>query len=215
MKKYILVVVVAAMIFGGVSSSMIVAAQENITATPEPQTQSQNENSASDREKRLEEYKGKTKNRISIAEQNRIRSVCVASQVKIKALTSRVNNFSSRRTKVYEEIKNKTTDFVDELKLTTADTTKLDAAIIELTTMSGKFSQDLDIYQITLTDLYQMDCSKDPVAFKSAVDVARTERNNLNTQSNEIKTFVVEAVVPLLQQASTDPMLVSGSEGAN
>jgi len=158
------------------------------------------------REKRVEAYKDKLRTNLNQSEQNKLKATCASAQGNIKSLTSRINNFSSKRATVFENLKTKMTNLLTRLETSGVDTSSLLAPLTGLQTQVQDFSTDLDDYQIILTDLSEMDCTADPTAFKAALEEAREKRVELKQQTDTIKAYFAETIKPILQTIKSDLM---------
>lgn len=150
---------------------------------------------------RIAKHKAALKTKLTTTEKTRIANRCKASQGLVGSVSGRVKGIETSRTKVHANIVSRLTDLSDKLKVKGADTTALDASIVELKTKVTTFETDLTAYKQTVSDLAELDCKTDPEGFKAALEAARTSQKTTAQDSLAIKTYLNETIKPLLKTA--------------
>ncbi len=133
------------------------------------------------------------------AEKLKITSKCKASQGVISSVKGRVTGIITSRDNTYGELTERLTKLNDKLKSQGADTTQLQAQITVLTAKIETFHNDLDTYQLAVSDLSTMDCTADPAAFKASLESARKARDKVRADANDIRIYVKDTIKPTLQ----------------
>lgn len=191
---------------------VMVSAQEDVEATnPEAElmmtttaveedgdSEQSNNGRSQDRAARLQEYKEKNAERLSQAKQNRLVARCKNAQTKIATLSQNVATVTANRQSVYTGVVERLKRLSESLVAANVDTTALDSAIAELESKQEAYAQIVDAYQLTLTDLAEMDCEADPEAFQAALTAARNERQEVFKSSQEMRTFIQDSIKPIL-----------------
>jgi hypothetical protein len=153
---------------------------------------------------RLEALKSKRAERITKAEEARLKAGCRASQGKISTAQTRFNKIRSNRKSTYKEIEDKLSRLSERLVAAGVDTAAFDAALADIRMKIQEFSEVASSYDQTLADLAAMDCTADPEAFKAALESAREDREALVAKAEELKTYIkttVRAVIEELKAA--------------
>jgi len=152
---------------------------------------------------------------LGAAEQIKIKTVCKAGQLKVKALDVRVTTHSELRNDAYKEITTILTNVVPRIKKAGVDTTALSASQTQLNTLIATYKTNLKTYQTSLSDLGELECQTDPAAFKSALEAARANRVEMTTNALAIRSYVTDVIKPALQTVRTEiekPAVISTTE---
>lgn len=150
---------------------------------------------------RLAERKTELKTKLTTAEQTRLKEKCKPAQTgNVSSLYGRIKGIETSRSEVYKNLTNRLTSLTEKLKAKNVDTTKLEAEIATLKTKIATFEADLAKYKQAVLDLKSMDCATDPTAFKASLEKARTLREQVNKDAQEIKTYVNDTIKPTLKE---------------
>lgn len=95
---------------------------------------------------------------------------------------------------------NKLNDLSTRLQSQAFDTSLLDGSIETLSNKVNKYKATMKDYKQAVDDMAKIDCTKEPVAFKGALEAARTKHAELITQVRDIREYVANTVKPLLVQ---------------
>ena len=206
---------------------IVIAEESTTTAVPtatslEPTTTLENsspEAKAEQREIRIKEAKEKATNRISAAEEKKIAGLCKSAQSKIIKLQENAENILTNRQEKYKKTLNKLNELSIKLRTAGANTTELDASIVELESKTSEISETLTTYNTTLNDLSEMDCVSDPSGFKAALQSARTQRTENVQSSGSFKSYIKDTIKPILQslkeQLNTTETNQTSGDGTN
>lgn len=153
------------------------------------------------REQRLEKYKANLEVRLTTAERNRLKARCQAAQALVKGYLTRSNALESNRDSAYSRIEERLSSLAQSL---TADghadlAEELNSAIDSLKQKTDATMAAIQDYKQIMTDLSELDCLADPEAFKAALEQARAARVEVFNKAKDIRTYITETVIPLLQ----------------
>jgi hypothetical protein len=150
---------------------------------------------------RLTERKAEYKAKIAATELARLKEKCKLAQTgNVSSLHGRIKGIETSRNEVYNNLVSRLTKLDEKLKLKGVDTTKLEAEIATLKTKISTFQTDLAKYKQAVLDLKSMDCAADPTAFKASLESARTLREQVNKDAQDIKTYVNDTIKPTLKE---------------
>lgn len=164
---------------------------------------------------RLAKHEDETKVKLSTADQLHLKTRCLPAQATIKNLGNKVNANVPQRVNAYIELSSHLTSIAAKLKAQGLDTTELEA---ENTILAGKiatFKADLIIYKQDLSDLQAVDCTKDPTAFKAALEAARTLREKIGGEITDISTYVTKTIKPTLATLRAQLEAKEGAGGSH
>ena len=150
---------------------------------------------------RVAVYKAKQSTKLTTAQETALKAKCKAAQLVSTALTVKVVATTSARTKVYDEINENLVTITGRIKDADVDTKELTALQTELVKLIAAYTVSTETYKISLTDLGEVDCVADPVAFQATLDAARTYRAVVAKDAAAIRTFVTETIKPALTAA--------------
>ncbi len=141
-------------------------------------------------EERIAERQANRTDRITGAIQTRVEARCVIADGVIEAAISEARTVRERRVTAYNAIDQK----VDEVTLLAgsagADTSGLETVSTTFTSQVEAFFADFDVYQQSLSDASQIECSDDAEAYYYAVSDARTQKRSLKADSKVIRELV-------------------------
>lgn len=167
------------------NSSTTSSTDDTKTLTPEELAKK-----AAELKKRLDDNKAALKTKVDDATKKRITTKCKNSQVVIKGAETSANAISTNRGKAYSKIAEKIQALIDKVKAQGIDTTALEAANTVAKQKAETLSASMKTYEATLADLRAMDCAADPTAFKATLDLARTQRETVKTQAQDLRTYI-------------------------
>lgn len=161
-------------------------------------------------EERISEHKSQFKQKLTNAQQLKVKTKCKDAQGLIGSLSVRIKNVQTNRNGVYKNITNKLASLQTKLQQKDIDTTELQAEISVLRTKVDAYKTDTATYKQAVIDLAGMDCTSDPTAFKSTLDAARAARQKVADDIADIRTYVNNTIKPTLvkirlQLTSTEP----------
>jgi chromosome segregation ATPase len=165
-----------------------------------PLTNAQTQEETQELRTRKQQYADRITDDVSTSEQERIKTRCLAVQTNIKALATRISSVQENRSKKYDAISENLTTLEKKLDNQAFNTTKLSSSIKELDNKISTYKTTMKDYKQAIDDMTVIDCSKDPVAFRGALEAARTKHAELITQVGDIREYVVNTVKPQLQQ---------------
>ena len=145
---------------------------------------------AAELKKRLEENKSSLKTKLDEASKKRISGKCKASQTIVKGAETSADAISTNRGKAYAKIAEKIQTLIDKVKAQGIDTTALEAANATAKQKAETLAASMATYKQTLTDLRSMDCAADPTAFQATLEKARTQREAVKTQAQDLRTYI-------------------------
>lgn len=163
-----------------------------------PQINAQSSND-SDLAKRTKQYRAAITDDLSVTVQQRIKLRCLAVQTNMKAFDARVETMKTNRAAAYDNILGQLNTLVENLQNQAFDTTKLEANVTDLNKKVDKYKAEMKSYSQAIDDLTVIDCTKDPVAFKGALEAAREDHQKLIASVSDVRTFVTNTIKPQLQ----------------
>ena len=161
---------------------------------------------------RLDDYKQRVEERLSLAEERRIARLCTNAQAVVARLESNLASARENRSDAYSGIYDRLNSLVEKLDAASIDTTELNRIILSFKEDSDEVVAKVEAYQQIVNDLIAMDCQEDPAAFKAALDIARQERNSLVNLSSTFKNSFKEAIKAELQNIRQSLSNSSGEE---
>ncbi len=140
--------------------------------------------------KRLEQNKAALKTRLDEKTKNIIIAKCKPAQIAIKGATTSANAISTNRTRAYAKVAERIQTLIDKVKLQGIDTTALEAANALAKQKATTLAASMATYEQTMADLGEMDCVADPTAFHATITLARTQRETVKTQAQDLKSYI-------------------------
>jgi len=155
-------------------------------------------------QQRVEQYKSQLNANASKADLSRLKLRCSVAQTVLKNLTTRITTAQTNRTKVYSNIDQSLKDLTVVLKEKSIETTKLEEQTKELNAKINQFNKDAKVYQQAVDDAANIDCTKDPIALKAAIQVSRLKRESLTSEVTDIRQYINNVIKPTLVQVRAD-----------
>ena len=200
MKKIVQIVTSAVMSLSLLGVAPVALAATNST-TPSSAPASTTTETKKTLKERVADYKAKQTTKLTIAQETALKAKCKAAQLVGKTLTAKVVATTSARTKVYDEITKNLVTITGRITDADVDTSELTTLQTELKKLIAAYTVSAESYKVTLTDLGEIDCIVDPVAFQATLDAARTNRAVVAKDATAIRTFVTETIKPALTAA--------------
>lgn len=169
---------------------------DNDTASPSREAEVQNQPALAER---LAKRKAALKQRLTFAEQNRLKLGCRAAQGRLRSVEVRLNGIETRRHTAYENLTNRLTGLSEKLADKGIDVTVLNQQLTELQAKIADFDANLAEYKQAVADLTAMDCQADPEAFKASLEAARTARAETVQAARSVNQYLKETIKPTLQ----------------
>lgn len=214
LKTYLLTIIFTAIPFTQVG--MVAHAEEGTGGTGSGDSgTTQNTDDKKTLEQRLADKKAKLAEKVSAAEQAKLKSRCKNSQGKLTSTSSRIKGVKGSRDKVYGNLVERLTKLSEKIKAKGLDTSTLDGQITELKKKIDAFKTSIAEYEQTIADLVAMDCAADPEAFKAALEAARTGREALVAEAKAIKDYVNNTIKPTLKDLKKQLETQESSDGAD
>ena len=152
---------------------------------------------------RLETYKKELKEVLTAATKIRITERCTAAQGVLKGRVTNNGKSTIARAAAYDSIVSKLQEVVTAASAEGANVTDLQANIAALQAKIVAFKTANATYQQALTDVGALDCKTDPVAFKAALEAARTDQAAVLTSAKDIRSYVNDTVKVTLKTLKT------------
>lgn len=155
-------------------------------------------------EKRIAQRKAERKIKLDEPNTIRLQSTCVQAQTKIRQLRDNYVVISDKRSEVYRKVDAKLWFVVGSLRYIDKDTFKLEQQRIELLKQVKINEASLSEFRLTLDDMANMNCKADVVGFKSLLETSKLYNAQIRTQSDSIRTLVLDQIVPTLSSHAED-----------
>lgn len=149
---------------------------------------------------RVKKYKAAFKEEFRKNEQTRLSLRCEVAQTKSKAIASRLSSIQKTRVTAYDNILKSLNDLKDRLEDQAFETTELKENIATLDSKVNDFKTNMQGYTQAVSDLGVIDCKKDPIGYRAAIQVARNHHAVLVPLVGDIRTYITNTVKPTLQQ---------------
>lgn len=140
--------------------------------------------------KRLDEYKVASKTKVDEKTKKIIVAKCKPAQIVVKGANTSASSISESRAKAYIKISDRIQLLIEKVKAQGIDTTALVAANATGKLKADTLATSLKTYQQTLADLGEMDCATDPTGFQATLALARTQREAVKTQAQDLRTYI-------------------------
>jgi len=183
---------------------------DNSSSSTEAENETETENETTEttaqkqkRSERVEAYKKELKETLTNAIKTRIGERCVAAQGLTKKRVTANKTANTVRTSKFNEIVTKLEAVVTAYKAKNIDTSTLEANIVELKAKITSYSAADETYRQSLSDLTVLDCKTDPVAFKAALEKARTDQKAALTAAKAIRSYLTDTVKTTLKSLKT------------
>lgn len=162
-------------------------------------------------EERLAKRKAELEQKLTAAQEARLKTRCKAAQGLLKAAEVRIKGVETRRMTAYEKLISRLSELSTKLKGQGVDTTELDAQLTELQTSIDAFKAQIEEYKQSVSDLAAMDCTADPEAFKASLEAARAARAEAVEAAKEIHDYVLGTIKETLKEIKSQ--LNNNNEG--
>lgn len=208
--KYTSVLAVALMLF--VFVPMALAETNTDTST----TTATTETSEAKLKERVEEQKKKLKLSLSTVQQTQLKLRCKGAQAVAIKVHQNVGTFAPGRVKAYKNLQESLAKTITKLKEHSINTTALEQEKVILDSKIATLQTDFDAYKQYLADLKDIDCVTDPAGFKTMLESARTQHQNLITSVADIKSYITSTIKQTLKdirQQAEDKKASSNTEG--
>ncbi|MEO8863387.1 MAG: hypothetical protein ABI354_03630 [Candidatus Saccharimonadales bacterium] len=147
---------------------------------------------------RIQERKTKLKTQLPYNLRNTITSKCVLAQSNIAPAKTRIATATTNRSQVYSEVVETLSNMATKLKTAGNNADTIDSNIVNLKSKIDTFNTDLAAYSQAVSDLADMECTKDPVGFKATLDTARDAHKIVVQDSQMIHSYVESDIKPSL-----------------
>ncbi len=137
-------------------------------------------------------------------DQQRLISVCVSAQSKIRTLQGQTTPAVANRVKTNQQIDAKLWVMIGKLKIAEKDTFALEKQRAALAEKFSAFQQTGQNYTQTLDDIVAVNCRVDLVGFKALLDTARIYRTQLRDQSTDIRNYLNNEIKPSLSALAAE-----------
>lgn len=165
-------------------------------------------------EQRIAQRKAERKIALADKDQKRLISLCKAAQEASRKIQRETTSIIDKRKTTYRTIDGKLWIINGQLKLAGKDTFNLEKSRAELENKAAGFITTAANYQQALDDLVLMNCQADIVGFKSIIETARLYYSQLQAQSADIRTHIVNIVKPLLADYAAQLQPKTPQEGS-
>lgn len=172
---------------------------EDVMQITQTNTTEQETSESGTRQERIKSLKDKSTERINASEIRRIEARCVNAQQKLTNLSVRLGDSLERRTVAYQNITSRLNELLLKLQVAGVDTTELELAVNEMTSILNESIASADNFVQNLSDVTEVECVSDPEAFKLLLDEARQRRVEIVSFQSEIQAVKNEKVKPILQ----------------
>lgn len=195
------------------SAEQTVEAVEPTTQPVVDETTASNGNGqgAEKRAERVQNYKERLAEKLTFAEERKIKGSCKGAQTVVLRLSENAGQVKQIRENAYGSISEKLERLVGKLDAAGVDSSTLSDALASMEAEVDIFLATMTDYETILIDLGEMDCETDPEAFKAALSAAKQQRVTLVSSSQGLRNYFNESIKPILQQIRAE--LTTGTEG--
>lgn len=156
-----------------------------------------------DMKMRLAENKAALKTKLDAATLKRITAKCKAAQGAVKGAQTSANAVNASRVRAYTKIFDAVQKLIDKLKANGKDTTEIEAVQAAAKAKSDTLSAAMTTYELTLSDLHDMDCATDPTTFQATLEKARTQREAIKVAATDLRTYLSTTLKTALNKLKT------------
>lgn len=151
-------------------------------------------------EERVANDKSRLGNRLSAADETRIKGKCKAAQNLISAYSKKVDNFETSRQGVYTKITDRLTTLSQKLETAgrTDDVASIQTHKDALQAKIDEVYAAIDDFQVALSDMSEIDCTADPTAFQAVLESARSYRATVNEKTKAVREYYAQTLVKAL-----------------
>jgi len=144
------------------------------------------------------------KEEITTSQQDHIKLRCLAVQSNVKTYALRIGTIKTDREEAYDTILAKLNKLNKGLKAQAYDTTEFESDIAVLQGHVDEFKSAMKSYKQVVEDMTEIDCTKDPAAFKAALEEARRLHLELIGTIQTIRADLVNTIKTSLRQLRED-----------
>ena len=173
------------------------------TTQTKPLTAEEVAKKLADMKMRLADNKAALKTKLDAVAIKRITTKCKTAQGLVKGAETSANGISTNRTKAYAKISEAVQKLIDKLKSNGKDTTEIEAAQAVAKTKAEALSTAMTTYELTLSDLHDMDCAADPTAFQATLEKARTQREAIKVAATDLRTYISTTLKTAINKLKT------------
>lgn len=173
------------------------------TTQTRPPTSEEVAKKLADMKMRLAENKAALKTKLDTMAVKRITTKCKAAQGLVKGAETSANAISTNRAKAYTKISEAVQKLIDKLKANGKDTTEIEAAQAVAKTKADALSAAMTTYELTLSDLHDMDCATDPTTFQATLEKARTQREAIKVAATDLRTYISTTLKAAINKLKT------------
>ncbi len=141
---------------------------------------------------------------LSTKDQTRLVGLCAPAQTKVRLLQNDIVPLLANRTKAYRQIDGKLWVTIGQLKLASRDTFKLEQERDVLADKVTIFQATSSSFTQTLDDILVINCKADVTGFQALVSTAQLYYAQLQSQSTDIRGYVVNTIKPEINSHITD-----------
>jgi len=142
------------------------------------------------RAERIKARKSKVTERLTLLKQNQVKLACRAASVKIKAAHAHIDNFGTKRAKVYSGLVTRLEGLSPKLKAAGVDTKQYDEQVAALKIKTTHFQSSFTGLKQVAKDIEAMDCTADPEGFMATLKEAREARMIAVKEGQEIRDYL-------------------------
>lgn len=150
-------------------------------------------------EKRIQEREAKIKEKLTAAQEVRVKARCTAAQIRIAAAEKVATKHHDNQDKKISDIVSKLTSFAQKQKDNGADTSALETAIADISKQSQSVDDAYQSYISALSDAAAVDCQADPSGFKVSLLDARQQFESLKSARKQLRQDLKDKLVPALK----------------
>ena len=176
---------------------------EDSSTKPETTEKTETTDDSAGRMSRVDSYKKEMKEALTATAKVRIVERCTGAQAVVKTKVNNNGTSTTARTAAYDLIVSKLQEVVTAASAEGANVTDLQANIAALQAKIVAFKSANATYQQALTDVGALDCKTDPVAFKAALEAARTDQVAVLASAKGIRSYVNDTVKVTLKALET------------
>lgn len=163
-------------------------------------------------DQRIAQRKAERKIAIAPKDQQRIVSVCVAAQTKVRSLQQKTTPAVAKRAQVNRQIDAKLWIMVGKLKIAEKDSFQLEKQRALLADKVSAYQAISQNYSQTLDDVVAINCRNDAVGFKALLVTAQLYRAQVRNQSGDIRNYINNDIKSSLSAYATDLQVKPSTE---
>lgn len=146
---------------------------------------------------RLAERKERMTTRLTLVQQNIMKSRCAVAAPLVGSAKNRAVSFGQKRPAVYQRLLVRLQALSPKLKAAGVVTTTYDERLLELKTKTDTLQTAVTELQTSLEDLSTVNCTADPEGFIVTAREVISRRRSVIATSKEIRTYLREQIKPL------------------